>query len=65
MLDAPRGNDGDDSQPPSLPPSLGLSYRTPRTPSLRHRSVTPPGIVTQGQLKIIPLWEVLIQGHRC
>ena len=30
-----------DSQPPSLPLSLGLSYRTPRTPSLRHRSVTP------------------------
>ena len=39
--DAPCGNDGDDSQPPSLPPSPGLSYRTPRTPSLRHRSVTP------------------------
>ena len=32
---------GFDSQPPSQPPSPGLSYRTPRTPSLRHRSVTP------------------------
>ena len=41
MLDAPHGNNGDDSQPPSLPPSPGLSYCTPRTPSLRHRSVTP------------------------
>ena len=41
VLDAPHGDDDDDSQPPSLPPSPGLSYRTPRTPSLRHRSVTP------------------------
>ena len=32
---------GFDSQPPSQPPSPGLSYCTPRTPSLRHRSVTP------------------------
>ena len=39
--DVPRGNGDDDSQPPSLPPSPGLSYHTPRTPSLRHRSVTP------------------------
>ena len=38
--DAPNGNGDDDSQPPSIPPSLGLSYHTPRTPSLRHRSVT-------------------------
>ena len=39
--EAPR-DDGDDvSQPPSIPPSPGLSYRTPRTLSLRHRSVTP------------------------
>ena len=38
--DAPHGNGDDDSQPPSLPPSPGLSYRTPRTPSLRHRSAT-------------------------
>ena len=29
------------SQPPSQPLSPGLGYRTPRTPSLRHRSVTP------------------------
>ena len=29
------------SQPPSEPPSPGLSYRTPRTPSSRHRSATP------------------------
>ena len=32
---------GFDSQPPSQPPSPGLSYCTPRTPSSRHRSVTP------------------------
>ena len=38
--DAPNGNGDDDYQPPSVPPSLGLSYCTPRTPSLRHRSVT-------------------------
>ena len=31
---------GFDSQPPSQPPSPGLSYRTPRTPSSRHRSTT-------------------------
>ena len=31
---------GFDSQPPSQPPSPGLSYRTPRTPSSRHRSAT-------------------------
>ena len=37
---APDGSGGSDSQPPSEPPSPGLSYRTPRTPSLRHRSVT-------------------------
>ena len=41
VLDAPNGSGGFDSQPPSLPPSPGLSYRTPRTPSSRHRSVTP------------------------
>ena len=35
------GSGGFDSQPPSLPPSPGLSYCTPRTPSSRHRSVTP------------------------
>ena len=39
--DAPNGSGRFDSQPPSQPPSPGLSYRTPRTPSLRHRSVTP------------------------
>ena len=39
--DAPNGNGGFDSQPPSQLPSPGLSYWTPRTPSLRHRSVTP------------------------
>ena len=39
--DVPHGNGDDDSQPPTLPPSPGLSYCTPRTPSLRHRSVTP------------------------
>ena len=39
--DAPNGSGGFDSQPPSQPPSPGLSYRTPRTPSSRHRSVTP------------------------
>ena len=38
--DAPEGSGGFDSQPPSQPPSPGLSYRTPRTPSLRHRSAT-------------------------
>ena len=38
--DAPNGNGDDDSQPPNIPPSPGLSYHTPRTPSLRHRSVT-------------------------
>ena len=38
--DTPDGSGGFDSQPPSQPPSPGLSYRTPRTPSLRHRSVT-------------------------
>ena len=32
---------GFDSQPPSQPPSPGLSYCTPRTPSSRHRSATP------------------------
>ena len=32
---------GFDSQPPSQPPSPGLSYCTPRTPSSRHRSVAP------------------------
>ena len=41
MPDAHDGSGGFDSQPPSQPPSPGLSYRTPRTPSLRHRSVTP------------------------
>ena len=41
VLDTPCGNGDDDSQPPSLPPSPGLSYRTSRTPSLRSRSVTP------------------------
>ena len=40
VLDAPNGNGDDDSQPPSVPLSPGLSYHTPRTPSLRHRSVT-------------------------
>ena len=39
--DAPDGSSGFDSQPPSQPPSPGLSYRNPRTPSSRHRSVTP------------------------
>ena len=39
--DAPNNGNDDDSQPPSLPLSSGLSYRTPRAPSLRHRSVTP------------------------
>ena len=39
--DAPGNGDNNDSQPPISPPSLGLSYQTPRTPSLRHRSVTP------------------------
>ena len=34
------GSGGFGSQPPSQPPSPGLSYRTPRTPSLRHRSAT-------------------------
>ena len=35
-------NNGNDyhHQPPITSPSPGLSYRTPRTPSLRHRSVT-------------------------
>ena len=32
---------GFDTQPPSQPPSPGLSYQTPRTPSSRHRSVSP------------------------
>ena len=40
MLDAPTGSGGFDSQPPSQPPSPGLSYHTPRTPSSRHRSAT-------------------------
>ena len=35
--DAPNESGGFDSQPPSLPPSPGLSYCTPRTPSLRHK----------------------------
>ena len=39
--DAPNNGDDDDHQPHFTPPSLGLSYCTPRTPSLRHRSVTP------------------------
>ena len=39
--DAPNNGNDDDDQPPFTPPSLGLSNRTPRTPSLRHRSVTP------------------------
>ena len=38
--DAPNESGGFDSQPPSLPPSPGLSYCTPTTPSLRHRSAT-------------------------
>ena len=38
---ASEGSGWSDFQPPSQPPSPGLSYRTPRTPSLRHRSVTP------------------------
>ena len=38
--DADDESGGFDSQPPSQPPSPGLSYRTPRTPSSRHRSVT-------------------------
>ena len=40
VLDAPHDGGDDDSQPPSIPPSLGLSYRTPKTPSLRHRLIT-------------------------
>ena len=39
--DAPNGGGRNNSQPPSMPPSPGLSYRTPRTPSLRHRLVIP------------------------
>ena len=39
--DAPNDGSDDDSQPPTTPLSLGLNYCTPRTPSLRHRSVTP------------------------
>ena len=39
--DTLNGSGGFDSQPPSLPLSPGLSYHTPRTPSSRHRSVTP------------------------
>ena len=39
--DAHDGSGGFDSQPPSQPLSPGLSYCTPRTPSSRHRSVTP------------------------
>ena len=38
--DAPNSSGGFDSQPPSQPPSPGLSYCTPRTPSSRNRSVT-------------------------
>ena len=41
VLDAPDNGDDDDHQPPISPPSPGLSYCTPRTPSLRHRPVTP------------------------
>ena len=41
LPNAPGGNSEFDSQPPSQPPSPGLSYRTPRTPSSRHRSATP------------------------
>ena len=40
VLGAPCDGDDDDSQPPSLPPSPGLSYCTPRTSILRHSSVT-------------------------
>ena len=39
--DAPDNGNDDHHQPPISPPSPGLSYCTPRTPSLRHRSVTP------------------------
>ena len=39
--DAPDNGDDHHHQPPITPPSPGLSYHTPRTPSLRHRSVTP------------------------
>ena len=38
---APGGSSGFGSQPPSQPPSPGLSYQAPRTPSVRHRSATP------------------------
>ena len=41
LPNAPDGSGGFDSQPPSQPPSPGLSYQAPRTPSLRNRSVTP------------------------
>ena len=41
MPDTYDENGGFDSQPPSQPPSPGLSYHTPRTPSSRHRSATP------------------------
>ena len=41
LPNAPGGSSEFDSQPPSQPPSPGLSYRTPRTPSSRHRSATP------------------------
>ena len=41
LPEADDGSGGIDSQPPSQPPSPGLSYCTPRTPSSRHRSVTP------------------------
>ena len=38
--DAPNNGNDDDYQPPISPESPGLSYQTPITPSLRHRSVT-------------------------
>ena len=63
---APDGSGGFDSQPPSQPPSPGLSYRTPRTPSSRHtvgqllQAIIPQGILAH----IIIHQGILVRGHR-
>ena len=64
LLTAPGGSGRTDSQPPSQPPSPGLSYRTPRTPSSRHRSATlSHGSFGNTGSHHISHQRVLVRGH--
>ena len=63
LPNAPGEDSGFDSQPPSQPLSPGLSYRTPRTPSSRHRSATPSHRSFGNTGYAILHQEVLVRGH--